>query len=101
METGTQLYLDAVHKIPVWVQLYNVPLEYWNAEGLSYLASAMGVPLFVDAATEGKRRINYARICVELDASKPLVKEFEVDIYDDNLEVAGTTTIKVFYQWRP
>lgn len=98
---GLQISLDAVQKIPVWIQLYIVPLEYWNVDGLSCLASAVGVSLFADAATEGKQRINYARICVELDASKPLVKEFEVDVFNDSLEVAGTTTIKVFYQWRP
>ena len=54
--------MDAVAKIPVWIQLHNVPLEYWNEAGLSCLASAVGVPLFADAATEGRRQINYARI---------------------------------------
>ncbi|KAG5541135.1 hypothetical protein RHGRI_021119 [Rhododendron griersonianum] len=29
-------------KLPLWIQLHNVPLQYWTEEGLSYLASAIG-----------------------------------------------------------
>ena len=43
---------ENVAKILVWVQLHNVPLEYWTAKGLSYLASDVGTPLYADAVTE-------------------------------------------------
>ena len=74
-------------KIPIWIQLYRVPLKYWTKEGLSCLASAVGVPLFADAATESCRSVSYARICVELNAKNPLVKEFVADTFNS---VAGT-----------
>ena len=43
-EPGLKLYKDPATKIPVWINLHNVPLEYWNEEGLNYLASAVGGP---------------------------------------------------------
>ena len=74
-------------------------MEYWTKDGLSYLASAVGVPLYTDSAIENRRRINFARICMEVDASKPPVNEFEVDIYSnsDPEQVVDFKTIKVFY----
>ena len=66
------------------------------------LASAVGNPLYADAATESCRRISYARICVELDAKKPLIKEFLADTYNSaEGAISSSTTIKVVYQWKP
>ena len=94
-EAGLQLSLDAVDRIPVWVQLFGVPMEYWTAEGLSCLASAVGLPLFADGATESCRRISYARICVELNAKLPLVIEFVADTYNSSEgQISGTAKIK-------
>ncbi|KAF7152597.1 hypothetical protein RHSIM_Rhsim01G0214400 [Rhododendron simsii] len=58
---------ELVSKIPIWVQLYNAPLELWTAPGLSYVASAIGRPLYVDRMTETCKRLNYAKACVEVD----------------------------------
>ncbi|GAV90948.1 DUF4283 domain-containing protein [Cephalotus follicularis] len=41
-------------KIPVWVRLMNIPMEYWTPKGLSHLASVLGTPLYMDLATESK-----------------------------------------------
>lgn len=57
-------------------QGYGLPLEYWTSEGLSHVASAVGKPLHADSFTSYRRRIRFARVCVEVDASKTLVKEF-------------------------
>lgn len=35
-------------KIPIWVKLSQIPYPYWCVEGISYIASAIGKPLFVD-----------------------------------------------------
>ena len=104
---GLKLSKGAVNKIPVWIQLHDVPLEYWTADGLSYLASAVGLPLYADSDTENYRRVSFARICVELDASKPLVKEFEAitmqSSQDSSSSIShfGTAKIRVSYQWKP
>lgn len=38
-------------KVPICVKFSNIPLSYWTKEGLSYLASAIGRPLFEDDMT--------------------------------------------------
>lgn len=58
---------EQMAKIPIWVQFYNIPLEFWNENGLSYIASAIGRPLYADSMTESGKRLSYARICVEID----------------------------------
>ena len=62
-----------------------------------------GVPLYADAAIESQRRISYAHICVEVDASKPLLNEFIIDVMETsnpNL-VRDEISIRVDYQWKP
>ncbi|GAV90321.1 LOW QUALITY PROTEIN: Exo_endo_phos domain-containing protein/DUF4283 domain-containing protein, partial [Cephalotus follicularis] len=83
-------------KIPVWVKLMNIPMEYWTVQGLSRLASVLGSPLHMDPAMEGKQLISFARICVEMKADK----EFPAVIKTrrSNGEVVE---VKVEYSWRP
>ncbi|GKB02678.1 probable L-cysteine desulfhydrase, chloroplastic [Tanacetum coccineum] len=62
-------------KIPLWVKMMDIPLEAWNKEGISKLASSVGKPLVMDEMTAnmcqyGKGRIGYARVLVEVDAKK-------------------------------
>ena len=85
--------------------MHNISLEYWTAEGLSHLASVVGMPLFVDYAIENCKRLNFARICVELDAAKPLVKEFEAATLqsksDASTSLSSRSRIQVTFQWKP
>lgn len=51
-------------------------MAFWTKTGLSYVASAVGRPLHTDKLTAIKKRISYARVCVEVEASEELVKDF-------------------------
>ncbi|GAV80196.1 DUF4283 domain-containing protein, partial [Cephalotus follicularis] len=44
-EEGMSLCKESFSSIPVWVKLTNVPAELWTRAGLSYIPSALGVPL--------------------------------------------------------
>ena len=77
---GLLLSKANLHRIPVWAKFHNVPIELWTEAGLSHIASAVGRPLYADAATKTCSRIAFARICIEVDASVPLVDEFELEI---------------------
>ncbi|KAG5545182.1 hypothetical protein RHGRI_017610 [Rhododendron griersonianum] len=66
-EVGMSFEKEQLSKIPIWVQFYNIPLEYWTAGGFSFVASAIGRPLYAASFTESGKRISYARICVEID----------------------------------
>jgi len=73
--------------VPVWVQLPDLPLDCWNARALSKIASRIGKPITTDKMTLTKERLSFARVMVEVDASKELVSSVEIklptgDIYD-------------------
>ncbi|KAF7140158.1 hypothetical protein RHSIM_Rhsim06G0120300 [Rhododendron simsii] len=87
---------DQLVKIPIWVQFFNVPLEYWTAAGLSYVASAIGRPLYADSVTAKCKRLNYARVCVEIEVGATLPFSFDLR-FDNGKEVE----IKVKYRWKP
>jgi len=72
-QPNMQFLKDDLARVPVWVRLYNVPLEYWTI-----------------------KRLSYARVCVEIDASKTLVKE-----YDLHCPNGLFITISVEYEWIP
>lgn len=83
-------------KLPIWIQLYNVPLQFWTAEGLSYIASSVGKPLYEDEMTETAKRISYAKICVEVDVTASL--PHSVDLFTASGKMV---TIAIKYPWRP
>ena len=64
--------------VPVWIQLPDLPLDCWNARALSKIVSKVGKPITTDKMTRTKERISFARVLVEVDASKELVKVVEV-----------------------
>ncbi|GAV92700.1 DUF4283 domain-containing protein [Cephalotus follicularis] len=83
-------------KVPVWVNLMNIPMEYWTVQGLSRIASVLGTPLHMDPSTEGKQMISFARICVEMKADKEfpgLIKTRRTN--------GAFAEVKVEYSWRP
>ncbi|KAK8638784.1 hypothetical protein V6N13_137195 [Hibiscus sabdariffa] len=57
-----------LQKMPIWVQLHNVPLELFSRKGLSYIASAMGTPLYMDSITASCERLEFAKVCIEIIA---------------------------------
>ncbi|KAJ4851447.1 hypothetical protein Tsubulata_031896 [Turnera subulata] len=56
-----------------WVRLPGLPLQYYDDDLLSTFASAIGAPVRIDSNTSQATRALYARRCVEVDLSQPLV----------------------------
>ncbi|XP_039002034.1 uncharacterized protein LOC120128424 [Hibiscus syriacus] len=90
-----KLQLD-LSRIPIWVHLFNVPLELFNCEGLSYIASAIGYPISMDSITASKSRLEFAKICVEVGPSEAIPKF--VDVVLNN---GKTVSIVVEVPWMP
>ena len=67
-------------KLPVWIHLRNVPLELFTQKGLSYIASVLGNPLYMDRITANKQRLAFAKICVEIEASLEIPKIIELEM---------------------
>ncbi|KAL7234461.1 hypothetical protein ACSBR1_017962 [Camellia fascicularis] len=78
-----KLSKDKSTKIPVWVKFFNIPLEYWDPDGLSRIASAIGNPLFMDQLTARGSRVAFARVCVEIEATSKLPTYFQIRHDDD------------------
>lgn len=49
---GINITKETCTKAPIWVKFHNIPLSYWTEEGLSYIASGVGKPLFLDKVTK-------------------------------------------------
>ncbi|GFZ00678.1 hypothetical protein Acr_14g0003130 [Actinidia rufa] len=64
--------------IPVWFQFFNVPLDYWTEQGHSYIASAVGRPLYADAIAEAGKSLGFAKICVEIEVDSILPSSFDL-----------------------
>lgn len=60
------------------------------------MVSGVGHPLYTDRRTMDKPRIDFARVCIEVDAGVELVREFE--ILDSEGEVF---LVSVEYDWEP
>ncbi|KAJ0041154.1 hypothetical protein Pint_27652 [Pistacia integerrima] len=78
-----ELSKEAPRVIPLWVKLFDVSLEFWNNVGLSYIESGVGKPLGMDRVMEdtcrlGSGCIGYARILVEVEATRKLPEVLNV-----------------------
>ncbi|KAJ6865740.1 hypothetical protein NC652_037302 [Populus alba x Populus x berolinensis] len=88
---------NKIATLPVWVRLHGLPFPLWSKQGLSLAASMVGRPLSCDELTYSCTRLEYARLCVEVDAALPFIHSFEID------SPLSTTpiTVTVDYEWKP
>ena len=78
----------------VWIKLGRIPLELWTDAGLAVVASAIGKPLSFDLATKERRRLSYARICVELNVDSTMPAEITVSLRGEEF------IVNVTYEWK-
>ncbi|GJR70117.1 ribonuclease H-like domain-containing protein [Tanacetum coccineum] len=80
LENGPWLVLS------LWIKMHNVPMEAWTEEGLSAIANRLGKPLIMDAmianlCKHGRGKVGYARILVEVSASRGFMEKIELQCY--------------------
>ncbi|XP_039020242.1 uncharacterized protein LOC120152010 [Hibiscus syriacus] len=90
-----ELHFD-LDRMPIWIQLFNVPLELFSKKGLSYIASAIDKPLHMDSITASRARLEYARVCVEISVGSKIPDFVDVLLYDESV-----VRIKIFVPWLP
>jgi len=91
------LILSTEHpsSIPAWIKIHKLPLECWTEAGLSRIASSIGKPIHVDNATAKRQRLDFARVCVEVEAGDELPDEVQIKVNGDSVVVT------IEYQWLP
>ncbi|KAJ9535522.1 hypothetical protein OSB04_un001343 [Centaurea solstitialis] len=105
-EVGYYLERPDLKKLPVWVNLYGVPLEVWNVKGLSELASGIGVPLALDRATEERclkqmGRAGFARVLVEVTADRSICDEVVCLMPSLDGLSEKEVIVRAEYSWKP
>ncbi|KAJ9536410.1 hypothetical protein OSB04_un000423 [Centaurea solstitialis] len=91
---------------PLWVKIHNIPLIAFNNEGISRIASALGVPLRMDACTTSMcdkawGRSGFAKILVDVWAVGELKRELQIVIPSLSNGDDVTVVLRVEYLWEP
>ncbi|XP_020679054.1 uncharacterized protein LOC110097149 [Dendrobium catenatum] len=81
--------------VPIWVKIHDLPLACWNSEGISRIASKIGISVAADSLTEQKTRLTYARICVLVDCHAAYPEEIQVSLDGE------VVCLRVQYEWHP
>ncbi|XP_021991415.1 uncharacterized protein LOC110888183 [Helianthus annuus] len=97
---------DSIKTVPIWVKLHNVPISVYTDDGLSLLASKLGVPKRLDSYTadmcvENWGRSSYARAMIVLNADNELKDHITVAIPKMDEDGFILERVKVEYEWRP
>ncbi|GKE05064.1 RNA-directed DNA polymerase, eukaryota, reverse transcriptase zinc-binding domain protein [Tanacetum coccineum] len=95
-----------LEKIPLWVNMFDIPLKAWNNKGISQLASSIGKPLIMDVMTAnmcqyGRGRLGYARVWVEVDARKQFKDGIDVQYGDSSGNTLRRKKSRIEYLWKP
>lgn len=94
--TNLSLTQNSLTRMPRWVKLFGVPLKLWTFQGMSYIPSALGKPLYMDKVTKEASKIGFARVCIEFDLAARFSGEFDL-----KLPNGDTVAVTVEYQWKP
>ncbi|XP_058783386.1 uncharacterized protein LOC131658066 [Vicia villosa] len=80
---------DSIVKVAVWIRISGLPVEYYDPKILYVIGNLVGNTIKVDKNTLQGERGKYARICVEVDLTKPLFAMFELKDKSYRVEFEG------------
>jgi hypothetical protein len=84
---------DKIEKMAVWVRFSGLPIEYYDKSILSIIGNRIGRTVKVDRNTLLQERGKYARLCVEVDLTKPLLAMFSIKDRSYKVEYEGLHTL--------
>jgi len=70
---------QTIDKVIVWVRFSDLPIEYYDPAILTFIGNRIGKTIRIDRNTIRRDRGKYARLCVEVDLSNPLLALFELE----------------------
>ncbi|XP_015953884.2 uncharacterized protein LOC107478264 [Arachis duranensis] len=83
------LFGAEINKVDAWVQLPDLPIEYYEKRFLGKVGDQIGKTLKVALNTANQARGKFARLCVELDLSKLLDAKYLVNGVTYHIEYEG------------
>ena len=75
--------------IAVWIRLYELPIELYEAEVLKEIVESIGKVLRIDSHTAMEARGKYARVCIQIDVNKPLVNTICIGRFEQTMSYEG------------
>ncbi|XP_058775976.1 uncharacterized protein LOC131650277 [Vicia villosa] len=88
---------DSIVNVAVWIRISGLPVEYYNPKVLQVIGNLVGRTVKVDKNMLQSERGKYARICVEVDISKPLLAMFELKDKSYRVEFEGLHLLCILY----
>ncbi|KAJ9566878.1 hypothetical protein OSB04_002844 [Centaurea solstitialis] len=87
-------------KVPLWVNIFGLPLDVWDFEIISYITSVVGEPISVDRYTEEMcetkaGRANFARVLVNASA------DYELPTEIDAIILGKLRKFRTEFLWKP
>ncbi|XP_019155023.1 PREDICTED: uncharacterized protein LOC109151878 [Ipomoea nil] len=70
---------NTTKKILVWIRLPDLSIEYFDEKTLRKIGNKVGRTVKIDVTTGLATRGKFARICVEVDLTKPLLAKFTIE----------------------
>jgi hypothetical protein len=80
---------DTIEEVAVWVRVSGLPIEYYDSKVLNFIGNRIGKTVKVDKNTLTQERGKYARLCVQVDLTKPLLAMFTIKGRKYNIEYEG------------
>ncbi|XP_050280478.1 uncharacterized protein LOC126721484 [Quercus robur] len=77
----------------VWIRLPELPIEYYELSVLREVGNTIGPVLRIDSNTATEVQGQYARICVQVDLNKPLVRKILLEGWVQEIQYEGINTL--------
>nr|XP_023871666.1 uncharacterized protein LOC111984273 [Quercus suber] len=80
-------------KLAVWARLPELPFEYYELVFLKEIGNPIGPVLRIDANMALETRGRYARICIQVDLNKPLVRRILLEGVVQEIQYEGISSL--------
>ncbi|CAN1127957.1 hypothetical protein LINPERHAP2_LOCUS4338, partial [Linum perenne] len=70
---------EPIKSILTWVRLPKLSIQYFNSLAVQRIGNYIGKTVRLDLATSEGSRCRYARVCVEVDLTKPLIGKYMIE----------------------
>ncbi|KAA3479062.1 Geminivirus AR1/BR1 coat protein [Gossypium australe] len=67
---------------------------YRSEMGASYIASALGIPLYMESIIAGQRRLSYVKVCVKTAANLVLPRSIDVELRDNFIATTSIESVR-------
>ncbi|XP_019184262.1 PREDICTED: uncharacterized protein LOC109179151 [Ipomoea nil] len=75
--------------ILAWVRFPSLPIEYFDDDFLKKIGKTIGRPIKIDYVTNLVSKGKFARVCIELDITKPVLSRFVLNFEEWPIEYEG------------